>query len=144
LIVYLTDRDTSRAVLIPNLPIPGGRDLFGALGQWLPSFVHPLAFSLFTAAVLQPNTSTRQGVCVFWGAVNVAFEIGQHKVFKLPWAEALYGGAGDWAISRSVVNYELHGTFDPRDISAAVLGALTAALLIQLVDRIQETSRART
>lgn len=144
LLVYLTDRDVSRSVLMPRLATPGGHHLFGTLGSWLPSLLHVLAFGLFMGAILEPATPARIGVCAFWGAVNVAFEVGQHTLFKPHWAEALRGGAGDWAISRAVLNYEFHGSFDSRDIGAAVLGALAANLVIYYADRIQETPHART
>ena len=143
LLIYLMDREASRAVLLPSLAMPGSSKLFGTLGQWLPSFVHPLGFSLFTAAVLKPTTA-RLIACAFWAAANVAFEVGQHAVFKPGWAEALHGGAGEWAVTRAILNYGLHGTFDAKDLSAAVLGALAAAVFIKVADRIQEAPHANT
>jgi hypothetical protein len=142
-LVYLADRTFSRAWLMPDIVAFGGGTLFGTVGQWLPSFVHPLAFSLFTAAILKPGAAARWGACTFWCAVDVAFEIGQHPGFKAYWQEALQGSAVDWAICRWVLNYELNGTFDPRDIGAAVIGAMAAVLLIQLADLIQETPHAQ-
>jgi hypothetical protein len=141
-LVYLADRAAPHAVLIPGIAIFGVRNLFGVLGQWLPSFVHPLAFSLFTAAVLKPGTTARLGACGFWGAVNVAFEVGQHPAFSPVWAAALQGEAGNWAISRLVLNYFLHGTFDPHDVCAAVLGASAAGVFLHFVDPILEAHHA--
>jgi hypothetical protein len=134
LLVYLADRVASHAVLVPSIAPLGGRNLFGALGQWLPSFVHPLAFSLFTAAVLRPSAVACCAACTFWGVVNVAFEVGQHPALGALWTAALRSGAGDWAIARSTLNYFLHGTFDPYDVCAATLGALAAGALLQCVD----------
>ena len=142
LLVYLADRVASHAVLIPSIPAFSGCNLFGVLGQWLPSFVHPLAFSLFTAAVLKPSAATCWGACAFWGSVNVAFEVGQHPALSSPWTAALHGGAGDWAVVRSVLNYFLHGTFDPYDICAAALGALAAAVILYFVDHFQGARHA--
>ena len=78
LLVYLMDRDASKAALIPSVAWLAGSNVFGALGGWLPSFAHTFAFSLFTAAVLPECGVPRYGACVAWFAVNVAFELGQH------------------------------------------------------------------
>ena len=137
LLVYLADRVGSHAVLVPSIAALEGRNLFGALGQWLPSFVHPLAFSLFTAAVLQPGAAARWGACTFWGLVNVAFEVGQHQALVSAWSAALRGDVGDWAIPRSMLNYFLRGTFDPYDVCAALLGALAAGAVLKCVDHLQ-------
>ena len=141
-LVYLADRDASQAVLIPAIAALAGYNVVGALGQWLPSFVHPFAFSLFTAAALRPAAASRYGACAAWCAVNVGFEVGQHAAFKSQWAEALRTGAGDWVITRSGLNYLLHGTFDSGDAFAAILGALAAAALLHLVDQSPETRHA--
>jgi hypothetical protein len=142
LLVYLTDRDASRAALIPTLGAFPVHDAFGALGQWLPSFVHPLAFALFTAAVLAPGAAQRFAACAAWCVVDVGFEIGQHAAFKPQWAEALHTGAGEGSIARSVLNYFLHGSFDGGDVLAAILGSLAAAAVLQLVDHQRETHHA--
>jgi hypothetical protein len=134
LLVYLVDRSPSHALLIPDLGVSGGPLVFGALGQWLPSAMHALAFSLFTAAVLKPGCATRVGACTFWGLVNAAFELGQHPAFSARWAAELQGGAGDGLITRSILNYLLRGTFDPGDLCAALLGALAAGALLHFVD----------
>jgi hypothetical protein len=142
ILVYLADRAAPHAVLIPGIATFSDRPLFGTFGQWLPSFVHPLAFSLFTAAALKPTVAARIGAGGFWGAVNVAFEVGQHPAFSAQWAAALQGGAGDWAISRSLLNYFLHGTFDPYDVCAALLGAAAAGSLLHFIDTFLEARHA--
>ena len=133
LLVYLADRDPSKAALIPTVALLAGSNLFGLLGGWLPSFVHTFAFSLFTAAALPERAAPRYGACVAWFAVNLAFEIGQHPQISGRLAEALHGGLGVLPFSRSLANYFLHGTFDPGDIVAALLGALTAGLVLLLM-----------
>jgi hypothetical protein len=141
-VLYFTDRDPSRAALIPTIAAFARHNVFGVLGQWLPSFVHPFAFSLFTAAALGPSAASRYGACAVWCAVNVGFEVGQHEAFKSQWAEALRSGGGDWVVTRSVLNFLLHGTFDGGDVFAAILGALAAASLLHLVDRRREIHHA--
>jgi len=142
-LVYIADRPPSSAVLIPTIAPFFRHNVFGVLGQWLPSFVHPFAFSLFSAAALGTSAAaSRYGACAVWCAINVGLEVGQHAAFKSQWAEALRTGAGDWVITRSVVNYFLHDTFDGGDVFAVVLGALAAAALLRLVVRRRETHHA--
>jgi hypothetical protein len=117
-----------------------GASLFGVLGGWLPSFAHTLAFSLFTAAALPPRPAARYGACVAWCAVNVAFEIGQLPQMGQPLSQALLATFGGSAPMRWLAGYFVHGTFDAGDIWAAVAGALTAATVLQVVDRGEEMS----
>ena len=60
-LVYLTDRDPAQSVLFPTIAVLGTGPVFGTLGPWLPSFVHPFAFSLFTAASLHRPASPAYG-----------------------------------------------------------------------------------
>jgi len=129
LLVYLTDRDPAHAVLIPAVAAFAGKTLFGALGQWIPSFLHPFAFSLFTAAVLPPQSGWRYRTCAVWCAVNLAFECGQHPLASARLAEWVQG-FGNALPGRMVANYFLLGTFDGGDIVAALLGGLAAVALL--------------
>ena len=126
-LLYLSDRQTSRALLIPAVQGLTGLHLFGAAGHWLPSFVHTFSFSLFTATALGPGSVPRHGACASWCLVNVAFEFGQHAQLKAHWADALQGG---WAATpwvRPLAQYFLRGTFDVADVAAALTGAMAAA-----------------
>jgi hypothetical protein len=140
--VYFTDRRPADAMLLAAFKGLAGGGVFGTIGQWLPSFVHPFAFSLLTAAVLWPTAISRYGACAFWCAINIGFEVGQLAPFKSHWVEALHSDAGDWLITRSAINYLLRGTFDPEDVLAVVLGALSAALVLRWIDRTPETRHA--
>jgi hypothetical protein len=142
LLVYLTDRDASRAVLIPSVGALAASNVFGMFGQWLPSFVHTFAFSLFTAAALPSRLAARYGACAAWCAVNVAFEAGQHPQVGARLAEALQRGFGRTALTRPLANYFLRGTFDGNDIVAAVLGAVAAAAVLRLVQGLPENDHA--
>jgi hypothetical protein len=134
ILVYLADRVAGHAAWVPHLAVFDGFHLFGMLGLWLPSLAHPLAFSLFTAAMLQPGTLARWGVCTFWGLVNVGFEVAQISAFKPYLTEPLQGRPGEWAVTRALLNYCIHGTFDPFDVLAALLGALAAGVILFVVD----------
>ncbi len=141
-LVYLTDRAASRALLIPGIHLLLREPLFGAVGQWLPSFVHTFAFSLFTAAALPPGFVSARRACVGWCVLNLAFELGQLR----PVAEFLAGAMRDQLGStppvRLLANYFLRGTFDLGDIVAAVLGALAAAAVLSRLQAAKESHHA--
>ncbi len=131
-LVYWMDRETSRVELIPTVAWLAHRHVFGELGGPLPSFAHTFAFSLFTAAALPVRSAPPYGACLAWFAINVAFEIGQHRLVCVPLAEMLQGDLHGWPLSRPIANYFAQGKFDPRDIVAALLGALAAAAVLSL------------
>jgi hypothetical protein len=141
-LVYQTDRAASRAPLIPGIHLPLRGPLFGALGQWLPSFVHPFAFSLFTAAALSPGPVSARRACVAWCVLNIAFELGQLRPVAAVLAEAMRGPLGGTPAVKLLTNYFLRGTFDLGDIVAAVLGALTAAAVLNHLQPTTESQHA--
>jgi hypothetical protein len=131
--IYVVDRVPGHAVLIPfNVAAPA-HVWFGVLGQWLPSFLHPFAFSLFSAAAA-PRVTPRVTLvaCAAWWAVNVVFELAQHPMIRA----ALFGllpqpDAPPVPLSL-LVNYLRRGTFDIGDLIAITLGALAAAAVLTL------------
>ena len=118
LLVYWGQRDVSHSTLIPAFPVIAGSIGFGTLGQWLPSFLHTLAFGLLTAVVLPPRFALRAAACCAWAVVNIAFEAGQHPRLAAAWGETFGPGP--------ITSYFERGTFDAGDIVAALLGALVA------------------
>ena len=142
LLVYLADREPSRAALIPTVALLTGSNVFGLLGGWLPSFVHTFAFSLFTAAALPERAAPRYGACIAWLTVNVAFELGQHPLVSVRLAEVLQGGLSGMPLAQPIAQYFMHGTFDPGDIAAALLGALTSGVVLRLMHRDWEENHA--
>jgi hypothetical protein len=137
LLVYMTDRDAAHAMLFPAVAALDSGPVFGILGLCLPSFAHPFAFSLFTAAALPSRSAWRYCACAAWCAVNVAFEMGQHPRVNAPLAEALQGSFGPTLLTRPLANYFLRGSFDVGDIAAATAGALAAAGVLYLVHRLE-------
>jgi len=140
LAVYLSDRVPARVALLAGLPIEGGRHGFGTAGQWLPSFVHPFAFALFTVAALDRDSRWRYPACAAWGAVDVAAEAGQHPLLSSRLADAIHAHLGHGGIADAVAGYFAHGTFDRLDVAAAMLGAIAAGLAVRML---QPTSGAR-
>jgi hypothetical protein len=129
-LVYLTDRDPSRALLLPAVGSPFGTPLFGAIGLWLPSFVHPFAFSLFTAAIAPPGTRPAYWACALWWAVDAAFEAAQAPALRdalVPLLDA--PSVSSWG-TNALGSYLRLGTFDAADLLAATAGAIAAALVL--------------
>lgn len=132
-LVYLTDRDPSKAPLIPTVAWLSGRNVFGPVGGCLPSFVHTFSFSLFTAAVLPQRFAPAYGACAAWFVVNAVFELGQHPLVSARLADVLKGDPGGLPLTRPLANYFVRGTFDPGDIVAALLGALAAGVALRIM-----------
>lgn len=132
-LVYLSDRDGSRATLIPTIGALAGGDRFGHLGLWLPSFVHPFAFGLLSAAALPALGACRYGACLAWCMLNLAFELGQHPLLSLRLAEALHQALGHTPLTHSLSSYFMRGTFDLNDVVAVILGSLAAAAVLRLL-----------
>lgn len=141
-LVYLTDRDPSRAALIPAIPVLAGLGLFGGLGAWLPSFVHPFAFSLLTAAVQCPRHSPAYWVCALWWAINVAFEVAQAPSVSAEVADVLPKLLGQSWLTDATSRYLLRGTFAVADLVATTAGAAAAAAVLRFV-HFREASDAR-
>ena len=143
LLVYLGDRGAASAALLPTGWALGGGPGFGALGMWLPSFVHPFAFSLFTAALLPLRAVPAYGVCAAWCAVNLVFEIGQHPGVSGLLAQAVQETFGSGPVGTALARYFVRGTIDWGDIAAAVLGSLFAASLLRVAHAATPHQHAR-
>jgi hypothetical protein len=132
-LVYLTDRDPSRTTWIPAIPALAGLGLFGGVGAWLPSFVHPFAFSLFTAAIQPARRSPAYWACAMWWAINVAFELAQAPGVSTEVAAVLPQIFGQTWLTNTISNYLLQGTCAIADLVAATAGAAAAAAVLRFV-----------
>jgi hypothetical protein len=120
-LVYATDRD-------PVSTARQGPPLFGALGGWLPDFVHPFAFGLLSAVWLSRRPWPAYGACAAWFTVDALFEIGQHAAVAPALAHAVSAVPG---VGGGLAGFFMHGTFDPLDLVAAGAGTLAAVAFVQ-------------
>jgi hypothetical protein len=133
LLVYLTGRVPTNASLIPAVAWLQGSISFGPMGGWLPAVAHTFAFSLFTAAAVPARRAPPYGVCLAWFAINAAFEIGQHRAVSAQLAGLLQAHLDGLPFRHSLASYFVRGTFDPRDIAAALIGAVAAGAMLRVV-----------
>lgn len=136
-LVYLADRDPARVMALPASAALAVGPLFGATGGWLPSFVHPFAFSLFSAAARPRAARPAYGACLFWWAVNVAFEAVQWPPLRDALATALPPGWGAFAPARWLASFAQQGRFDVADLLAVSAGTLAAAGLLHFLNRME-------
>lgn len=111
-LVYALDRPAGSVVFLPPAFVHDS-GLLGPIAGSLPSFLHAMAFSMMTAALLMPTLRMRAAACGAWLAFNWVFEIAQASVF------------------RQIAGIGMSGTFDPQDMLATVLGSTCAFLVIQ-------------
>jgi len=136
-LVYATDRDNAHAMLFPAFATLATGPVFGVVGPWLPSFVHPFAFSLLTAAAVHRSASPAYAACAAWWAVNMVFEFAQHPQLSGRFVESVKGLFGQTWLSRALANYSLRGSFHVDDLVAATAGVLVAAGVLALVHRLE-------
>jgi len=119
-----------------------GLGLFGAAGAWLPSFVHPFAFSLVTAAIQPARRSPAYWACALWWAINVAFEVAQAPNVSAEVTHVLPHLLGQSWLTDTTSNYLLRGTFAVGDLVAATAGAAAAAAVLRFI-HVHEARDAR-
>lgn len=126
--VYLTQRSGANVYFLPDAWQP----VFSpsALGQHLPSFMHVFGFAILTAVVLGPWRGVVGVSCLFWAVINVLFELGQIDAYALRIARLTPAWTGEWPVLENIDGFFLNGTFDPVDIASALLGAMTAYLVL--------------
>jgi hypothetical protein len=135
-LVYVLDRPAATVYLLPNVLslARGHHRWFGALGGNLPEFVHVYAFILLTVAV-GPWPARVLPICAFWWAVDSLFKVGEHPLLAPHIAAVLPAWFQHVPILDNTGNYFLHGTFDPWDLVAILVGSIVAYLTIGLVRR---------
>lgn len=132
-LVYLVDRSPESTYLVNRLL--GGASLyqtvsplFGKLGDVLPAFVHPFSFSLITAGLFARTPAKALLICVFWFAVNCAFELGQHfESISLALVPQWFGRV---PFLENCDGFFRNGTFDPLDLLAMFAGSALAFCMI--------------
>jgi len=112
-------------------------NLFGLIGNSLPSFVHVFSFILITAGLLHCQKRGCLIICVCWFLTDVIFELGQ-KIKALSSAMV-----PDWfseiLFLENSKNYFLSGTFDLNDLTAIVIGTILAYFALSITIKRRES-----
>ena len=136
-LVYIVDRPPEHTFLIAGC-MPGITlhhclpNLFGLLGNSLADFSHAFAFTMITAGILSCTGKGAILVALFWLSVDALFEIGQKfsrtATDLLPsWLDAVP------VLNRTSCFFQT-GTFDWLDLAAIFMGAVSACLLLRIME----------
>ena len=137
-LVYLVDRppDQTYFIYISGLNISLYNTLpniFGLVGNSLPSFIHVFSFILITAGFLLCQKRDCVIICLSWFLVDCAFEVGQG--FN-PWSSEIFP---DWfegiLFLENSRDYFVRGTFDFIDLVAIALGTVTAYCVLLAISK---------
>jgi len=103
-------------------------NIFGSIGNNLPSFIHVFSFILITGGFLSCQKRGCLIVCAFWFLAEIFFELGQ-KFNSL-----ILKTIPNWFLGvpllENTKNYFVRGTFDYFDILAIAIGTITAYLVL--------------
>ena len=137
-LVYLVDRppDQTYFIYISGLNISLYNTLpniFGAIGNSLPAFIHVFAFILITAGLLGCRKKGSLIICLSWLLVDGAFELGQK--FNTWSSSAIPGWFTGIPFLENTESYFLKGTFDFVDIVAIALGSVTAYCVLLAISK---------
>lgn len=132
-LIYLIDRppaDTYFLAHLPLNPIFYGQypNVFGFLGDFLPSFLHAIGFILLTAGIVASDKKAYGAICIFWLVINAGFELGQkyssHVAARVPeWFEGIF-------ILENTSSYFINGTYSNLDMASIIVGAGIAYLVL--------------
>ena len=111
-------------------------NLYGFIGNCLPSFVHVFSFILITAGLLQYQKRGCIIICASWFLIDFIFEFGQKfKTFSSSMVP-------DWfsriPFLENSKNYFLSGTFDINDIAAIISGTILAYFALSITIKRRE------
>ena len=132
-LVYLVDRPPNQTYFFyksfVNISLHNTiPNLFGLIGDSLPSLIHVFSFILITAGFLSCQKKCCIIICASWFLTDTVFELGQK--FK-PWSSTI---VPDWfsgiVFLENSKNYFLCGTFDYFDLVAITMGTVIAYFVI--------------
>lgn len=126
---YATARPATMLSFLPHAPGAlhyTDRALQGLAGS-VPTFIHTVAFSALCASVIGLSFERLIVVCMSWAAIESIFEVAQHP-------RLLHWLSTHSSVVSSVSSVQ-GGTFDLRDILAALFGAATSVFVLTAIRR---------
>ena len=123
--IYISGLNINLYNTLPNI--------FGVIGNTLPSFVHVFAFTLITAGMIACRKRGYLIICLSWLTLDVTFEFGQK--FNAFFSSLVPAWFNRFPFLENTTNYFSRGTFDQADIASAMIGsALAYWVLIATMD----------
>ena len=132
-LVYLVDRHPDQTYFVYSSPfnislfkiLP---NLFGHIGNCLPSFIHVFSFIMLTAGIISCRKKSVPIVCLGWFLVDSLFELGQ-KFNSFP-PKIIPSWFVHIPFFENSHNYFLYGRFDFNDLIAITIGTGVAYIVL--------------
>jgi hypothetical protein len=140
-LVYLIDRSPDQTYFVHksfvNISLHNTLpNLFGFIGNSLPSFIHAFSFILITAGLLHCQKRGYLIICACWFLTDVIFELGQNfKTFSSTMVPDWFSGI---LFLENSKNYFLSGTFDFNDLTAIAFGTILAYFALSITIKRRE------
>jgi hypothetical protein len=141
-LVYLIDRSPDQTYFVyknfVNISLHNTLpNLFGFIGNSLPSFIHVFSFILITAGLFQCQKRGCLIICACWFLTDVIFELGQKfKALSSTMVPDWFSGI---IFLENSKNYILLGTFDFNDLTAITFGTILAYLVLSITVKRRES-----
>lgn len=141
-LIYLTDRSPDQIYFVYKSPVEISLhntlpNLFGFIGNSLPSFVHVFCFILVTAGFLRCQKRGCIIICSIWFLIDCTFELGQK--FKLLFTTMVPDWFSGILFLENIKNYFLSGTFDYNDLVAIAFGTIFAYFVLLITNERRES-----
>lgn len=129
MMVYVFDRPADAVYFVPDTWTVAATTpvLFGKLGQFLPAFLHALAFALFCSAIA--GRRYLGVICAGWLTAETCFEIAQSDTVAALIAARVPGWFAQAPILENVSSHFLTGRFDGIDVVFVACGCATAFMI---------------
>ena len=143
ILVYLVDRSPDQTYFVNKSIINISLyhilpNLYGIIGNSLPSFAHVFSFILITAGLIASKKRDFIIICSFWFFVDSAFELGQE--FSALFMQFI----PDWfaliPFLENTGDYFVRGTFSVGDMVAITIGTITAYFLLVVTTERRKTT----
>jgi hypothetical protein len=133
--IYLTDRSPDQIYFVYKSPIEislhnSFPNLFGIIGNSLPSFVHVFSFILITAGIICSKKKDFIFICAAWFLIDSIFELGQRYTALV--IKFIPGWLSGIPFLENTKNYFSRGTFDMMDLAAVLIGSVTGYFVLIL------------
>ena len=137
-LVYLIYRPPNQTYFVSHLGIDISfyntlPNVFGLIGNILPSFIHTFSFILITAGLISCSKKNYRIICFCWLLVDSAFELGQKFNSLIP--RIIPNWFSGVPFLENTERYFLMGTFDVFDLVAIIFAGVLSYLILLISGR---------